>query len=74
MANTPLQTLTLGLALLQDRCDDKTLGRMTRAVERLRQLDEAMSAYSSQVRWRNGDVGFDALAVIAEAAPKPPKE
>ena len=74
MANTPLQTLTLSIEMLQDRCDGNTLARMSRAVERLKKLDQAMSAYSSQVRWRNEDMGFDALAVIAEAAPKPLKK
>jgi GAF domain-containing protein len=71
MANTPLQTLTLSLALLGPQKEQREIVfRMERALDRLKELDDALSRYASQIRWKEQDVAFDPLAVIEEAAPR----
>jgi predicted ATPase/GAF domain-containing protein len=68
MANTPLQTLNFCLYLLaQQPSQDhpEILARMWRAVDRLKQLDDLLSAYTQSIDWEHGDEAFDALAVLA---------
>jgi hypothetical protein len=65
-SNTPLQTLYLTTALLRTRRSDDSelLDRMDRSLARLRELNEIMSRYESQVGWRTGDESLDAAAML----------
>jgi hypothetical protein len=65
-SNTPLQTLYLTTALLRSRrtSDSELLDRMDRSLARLRELNEIMSGYESQVGWRDGEESLDAAATL----------
>jgi hypothetical protein len=63
LANTPLQTLKLGLTLLERDSPDSAplLARMRRAVEGLGQLTALLTRYEEHLRWSGGDADSDAL-------------
>jgi hypothetical protein len=65
-SNTPLQTLYLTTALLRARHERESelLERMERSLARLRELNEIMSRYESQVGWEDGDESLDAAATL----------
>jgi hypothetical protein len=65
-SNTPLQTLYLTTALLRyrHRNDSELLERMDRSLARLRELNDIMSRYETQVGWKDGDESLDAAAVL----------
>lgn len=69
MANSPLQVILMGLeAVERNPTETKSVERMRRAVTRLQELDAILAACSATVRWGPIDEGFDAAAVIADAA------
>jgi hypothetical protein len=65
-SNTPLQTLYLTTALLRyrHRNDSELLERMDRSLARLRELNEIMSRYETEVGWKDGEESLDAAAVL----------
>jgi hypothetical protein len=65
-SNTPLQTMYLTTALLRERHGDEAelLARLERSLARLRELNEIMSRYESQVGWQDGDASMDASDVL----------
>jgi hypothetical protein len=70
LSNTPLQTLRLSAALLRRRHpeDAARLDQMSRAIDRLEQLDRAFMKYEARTEWRPGAESFDPLAVIEREA------
>jgi hypothetical protein len=73
-ANTPLQTIELATALLRTRCPDslRELEIVERALGRLRVLDELLSRYDRDARWRTDDESFDAEQRLARAGDHQP--
>jgi hypothetical protein len=80
LANTPLQTLALGLRLLRERENgneypgpptDVVLDRMRRALERLRESHRLLSGYDSHLRWDAADESFDPVEILRGTAPPP---
>jgi hypothetical protein len=67
LANTPLQTLTTGVALLRRDVTERerVLAPMERALARLEKLRLALAPF--ELAWQPGDESFDALARIERA-------
>jgi hypothetical protein len=62
-ANTPIQTIALATALLRTKRPDElqpTLDRLARAVERLKDLSDALTRYQNVHRWSPGEESIDA--------------
>jgi len=69
-ANTPLQTIEAATALAREQhpAAATQLGRIERALERLRALNAILSRHESHVQWERGDESFDALErLVADA-------
>jgi hypothetical protein len=67
LANTPLQTLEIGIALLRRGVNTPELEeRMARALDRLRELNRVMSGYEGDTTWQKEDESFDPLNVLRE--------
>jgi hypothetical protein len=66
LANTPLQTIEIGVALLGHTQGDQhpLLERIERAVTRLREGYELVGTYDSHIRWEHGAESFDPLEVL----------
>jgi hypothetical protein len=62
-ANTPLQNLKLGLALLEMRGhgSEDTTERMRRAIDRITELNGEFSRYESAVEWSGEELQEDAV-------------
>jgi hypothetical protein len=71
LANTPLQTIELGVALLRIRPTDRadTLAAMARALARLRELNQLLVIHKAHVRWRPGDESFDPAESLVPRRP-----
>jgi hypothetical protein len=70
LANTPLQTLEVTLALLDARypaAHDLTR-KMARSLMRMRELNQILSAQASNLSWKNGGESFDPTSVLKEHA------
>jgi hypothetical protein len=70
LTNTPLQTLQIGLELLDRQHPDiaSKLSRMKRSLVRLHELDRILSRYENEVDWR-GSESFDARQILANELP-----
>jgi hypothetical protein len=66
LANTPLQTIEIGVALLGHNTGDlrPLLERIERAVTKLREGYELVGTYDSHIRWERGSESFDPLEVL----------
>ncbi|MCU1280198.1 MAG: hypothetical protein JWM53_3744 [bacterium] len=65
LANTPLQTVAINLALLEKRPGEpEPLTRIANALARLRELDALLEA-GADVPWQPGDESFDPRAILA---------
>ena len=68
LANTPAQTLALGLdQLKQGRISPQQVDRMLRALGQLHELNKMLEPYSETIRWEQDDASLDARAVIEAA-------
>jgi hypothetical protein len=68
-ANTPIQTIAFATRLLSTRnCDNLTpiLDRLKRAVERLKELSDALTRYEKAHRWSPGEESLDSTMVDKE--------
>lgn len=75
VTNNALQTLVASAALVsKDPAQAPHLAAgMVRAVDKLKAVNDAFSAYQRQVDWRPGDESFDAKAVIDSAGAALPR-
>jgi hypothetical protein len=76
LANTPLQTLEISVALLRERKTEipVIVDRIERAVAALEETQQALAAYDAHLRWEHVDESFDPLDVLkATASPSKPK-
>jgi hypothetical protein len=68
LANTPLQTIEVALALLSERYP--AAGELTIKIEhsliRLRDLNEVLANKAAETEWRSGDESFDSMSVIQQ--------
>jgi hypothetical protein len=73
LANTPLQTIEIGVALLSHHEGDlrPMLERIERAVTKLREGYELVGTYDSHIRWEHGAESFDPLEVLQLPATRP---
>jgi hypothetical protein len=64
--NTPLQTLTISLSLLEGRCPEASdiRSRMERSVARLEELNHILQSEASVPKWTSGHDSFDPLSSL----------
>jgi hypothetical protein len=70
LANTPMQTLTAGVSLLRSRnvTDPQILDSMQRALEKMRSLRGALTAFEQHIVWQPQDESFDGLERLEKMA------
>jgi hypothetical protein len=73
LSNTPLQTLSTGLAMLDHAPSSKPdqVDRMRRAVLRLGELNQLLAPYSDQIKWSPEDVSLASRDLIASPVDVP---
>lgn len=74
LANTPLQTLVVAVALLREEHPElePTLERMERALSRLRESTELLSRYDQHLRWDPSDTSFDPVEILQQQSDREP--
>ena len=69
-ANTPIQTIAFATKLLSTKNHDDLkplVDRLERAVERMKELSDALTRYQKAHRWNPGDESLDATLATANA-------
>ena len=66
LSNTPLQTLRLSAALLRGRHPEEAarLDQMSRALDRLEELERTFAKYEAETEWQSDAESFDSLAIL----------
>jgi hypothetical protein len=74
LANTPLQTIELTVAVLRQQRPELTpaLDRLDRAAERLHELNRILAGHESAVNWSRKDESFDARERLGGPARRVP--
>jgi hypothetical protein len=72
LANTPLQTLELGLEVMErgQPVSPEQRERLWRAMARLRDLNRLLEPYAQGVTWLPGDESIDSEQVLSRSTPK----